>query len=69
MHRFRTSASPIKGLTSDILVRPSVSEHVHFSSFPTAQIKTAEAAYDRPTVYERFAPGQIRGFDDMLILA
>lgn len=48
MHRFRTSASPIKGLTSDIL------------------IKTAEAAYDQPTVYERFAPGQIRGFDKIL---
>jgi hypothetical protein len=24
MHRFRTCASPIKGLTADILVRPSV---------------------------------------------
>lgn len=48
MHRFRTVASPIKGLTSDIL------------------IKTAEAAYGQPTVYERFAPGQIRGFNEVL---
>ncbi|KAJ3567857.1 hypothetical protein NP233_g6092 [Leucocoprinus birnbaumii] len=48
MHRFRTVASPIKGLTSDILIR------------------TAEVAYDQPTVYERFAPGQIWGFEDVL---
>jgi len=48
MHRFRTVASPIKGLTSDIL------------------IKTAEVVYGQPTVYERFAHNQVRGFDAVL---
>ncbi|TFK19117.1 hypothetical protein FA15DRAFT_727411 [Coprinopsis marcescibilis] len=47
MHRFRTSASPIKGLTSDIL------------------IKVAELAFDRSTVYERYASEQIRSFLDV----
>ncbi|KXN91661.1 Nudix hydrolase 15, mitochondrial, partial [Leucoagaricus sp. SymC.cos] len=48
MHRFRTVASPIKGLTSDIL------------------IQSAEMAYGKTTIYGRFAPGQIRGFDAVL---
>ncbi|KAF8656854.1 hypothetical protein AX16_002401 [Volvariella volvacea WC 439] len=45
MHRFRSCASPIKGLTSDIL------------------IKVAEIAFDKATVYERFAIDQLHGFD------
>ncbi|KAL0574687.1 hypothetical protein V5O48_007272 [Marasmius crinis-equi] len=44
-HRFRSVGSPIKGLTSDIL------------------IKVAEIAYARKTEYERYAPGQIHGYD------
>lgn len=27
-----------------------------------AQIKTAEVAYDKPPVYDHFAPGQLRDF-------
>ncbi|KAL0954697.1 hypothetical protein HGRIS_003646 [Hohenbuehelia grisea] len=45
MHRFRSVASPIKGLTADIL------------------IKVAEITYGKGTVYERFAPGQIHGYE------
>ncbi|KAF8969239.1 NUDIX hydrolase domain-like protein [Flammula alnicola] len=48
MHRFRSSASPIKGLTADIL------------------IKTAEIAYARPTIYERYAPEQLRNIVDIV---
>ncbi|KAK7454508.1 hypothetical protein VKT23_011262 [Stygiomarasmius scandens] len=44
MHRFRSVASPVKGLTADIL------------------INVAEIAYSRSTAYERYAPGQVRGF-------
>ncbi|THV02812.1 hypothetical protein K435DRAFT_748673 [Dendrothele bispora CBS 962.96] len=47
MHRFRSIASPVKGLTSDIL------------------INVAEIAYARSTTYERYAPGQIRGFSNI----
>lgn len=43
MHRFRTSASPVKGLTSDIF----------------AQIMTAEIAFGKETTYTRYAPGQV----------
>ncbi|KAF9000639.1 NUDIX hydrolase domain-like protein [Cyathus striatus] len=48
MHRFRSSASPIKGLTSDIL------------------IKTAEIAYGRPPLYERYASDQLRDFHSIV---
>ncbi|KAF8907366.1 NUDIX hydrolase domain-like protein [Gymnopilus junonius] len=48
MHRFRSSASPIKGLTADIL------------------IKIAEISYERPTKYERYAPGQLRNTVDIV---
>ncbi|KAF9265630.1 hypothetical protein L218DRAFT_860510, partial [Marasmius fiardii PR-910] len=44
-HRFRSIGSPIKGLTSDIL------------------IKVAEIAYAQTPQYERYAPGQIYGYD------
>ncbi|KAF5367085.1 hypothetical protein D9758_004023 [Tetrapyrgos nigripes] len=49
MHRFRSSASPVKGLTADIL------------------IKVAQIAYDKATLYERFAPGQISGFANICV--
>ncbi|KAJ3536543.1 hypothetical protein NMY22_g5997 [Coprinellus aureogranulatus] len=48
MHRFRTSGSPIKGLTADILIR------------------VAEIAYNKPTVYDRWAPGQITDFAEVM---
>ncbi|KIY61343.1 hypothetical protein CYLTODRAFT_459938 [Cylindrobasidium torrendii FP15055 ss-10] len=48
MHRFRSTGSPVKGLTSDIL------------------ILTAEIGYAEATTYERFAPGQLRSFQDVL---
>ncbi|KAI0350029.1 hypothetical protein OH77DRAFT_1576257 [Trametes cingulata] len=48
MHRFRSSAFAIKGLTSDIL------------------INTAEVAYDKTTIFERYAPGQLRTFAPIL---
>lgn len=48
MHRFRSSASPVKGLTADIL------------------IKVAELAYDKPTVYPRWAPDQLQDFADVV---
>ncbi|KAJ8079144.1 hypothetical protein PM082_013432 [Marasmius tenuissimus] len=44
-HRFRSTGSPIKGLTSDIL------------------IKVAEVVYNRTTVYERYAAGQIHSYE------
>ncbi|KAI0774998.1 NUDIX hydrolase domain-like protein [Trametes elegans] len=48
MHRFRSTAFAIKGLTSDIL------------------IATAEIAYNKPPLYERYAPGQLRTFAPIL---
>jgi len=45
MHRFRSSASSIKGLTADILVRNMTAGQC--------------------TVYERYAPGQLRGFAEL----
>ncbi|KAF9526367.1 NUDIX hydrolase domain-like protein [Crepidotus variabilis] len=48
MHRFRSSASPVKGLTADIL------------------IKVAGIAYRSPTIYERYAPGQLRNIEDIV---
>ncbi|KIK62620.1 hypothetical protein GYMLUDRAFT_42070 [Collybiopsis luxurians FD-317 M1] len=49
MHRFRSSASPIKGLTAEILMR------------------VAAIAYDKPPKppIEQYAPGQIRGFEEI----
>jgi len=40
MHRFRSTASPVKGLTADIL------------------IKTAEIAFDRHPIYDRYTTTQ-----------
>ncbi|PPQ99142.1 hypothetical protein CVT24_009332 [Panaeolus cyanescens] len=48
MHRFRTSASPIKGLTADILIR------------------TAQIGYNKPPVYERYAPNQLQHIMDVI---
>ncbi|KAA1467357.1 hypothetical protein DENSPDRAFT_832377 [Dentipellis sp. KUC8613] len=48
MHRFRSTASPIKGLTSDIL------------------ILAATVAYGREPEYERWGPGQVVGFGEIL---
>jgi coenzyme A diphosphatase NUDT7 len=65
MHRFRSSASPVKGLTADILV--CLSYHVHRvreSADGAPQIAVAHIAYDKPTVYDRYAPSQVVGFQD-----
>ncbi|TFK38078.1 NUDIX hydrolase domain-like protein [Crucibulum laeve] len=48
MHRFRTCASNINGLTADILTA------------------TAEIAYAKTTVYERYAPDQPRDYKTVL---
>ncbi|KAJ3886196.1 hypothetical protein GG344DRAFT_57910, partial [Lentinula edodes] len=48
MHRFRSVASPIKGLTAEILLRTA---HIAYARPPTAPI-------------EQYAPGQVRGFKD-----
>ncbi|THG97679.1 hypothetical protein EW145_g7568 [Phellinidium pouzarii] len=53
MHRFRSAASPIKGLTADILL---------LFFFVSPQTMVAEIAFDRGPVYERWAPGQINTF-------
>ncbi|KAJ3813962.1 hypothetical protein F5876DRAFT_73357 [Lentinula aff. lateritia] len=45
MHRFRSVASPIKGLTAEILLRTA---HIAYARPPTAPI-------------EQYAPGQVRG--------
>ncbi|KAI1797449.1 NUDIX hydrolase domain-like protein [Ganoderma leucocontextum] len=48
MHRFRSGAFAIKGLTSDIL------------------IAVAEIVYEKPTVYDRYAPNQLKTFAPIL---
>ncbi|KAH8831406.1 NUDIX hydrolase domain-like protein [Flagelloscypha sp. PMI_526] len=50
MHRFRSSLSPVKGLTADIM------------------IKVAELAYQKPPQYDRYAPGQPHGPQEILEL-
>jgi coenzyme A diphosphatase NUDT7 len=68
MHRFRTTQTPIKGLTSDVLVshsyRPQGLAFIHM----VRQIYTAEVAFGRQTSYPRMAPGQL-AFDDAIVLA
>jgi peroxisomal coenzyme A diphosphatase NUDT7 len=59
MHRFRSTASPIKGLTSDILVSLCSTSSVIIERRRVLQIKVAEIAYAQNTAYERYAPGQI----------
>ena len=71
MHRFRSNASPIKGLTSDILVRlilPSTPYECKVVPALTSdvQIRIAEIAYGKPTVYERWATGQLRDFAEVV---
>jgi peroxisomal coenzyme A diphosphatase NUDT7 len=64
MHRFRSSASPIKGLTADIMVRSSSNINPHHSTAP-GQISVAVAAYNKSPTYERYAPDQLIGFASM----
>ncbi|KAI0261544.1 NUDIX hydrolase domain-like protein [Gloeopeniophorella convolvens] len=47
MHRFRSTASPVKGLTADIL------------------LAAAQVAYGRETVFQRWAPGQLKTFTEI----
>lgn len=77
MHRFRTPHTPIKGLTSDILVRPCppsylLSQIAHPHYFPllisSAQIETASIAFSpRKPNYPIFPPGQDRSTWDIAI--
>jgi coenzyme A diphosphatase NUDT7 len=65
MHRFRSSASPIKGLTAEIMV---CYDEATLHCTPTnrhMQISVASAAYNKPTTYERFAHGQLRTFPEI----
>lgn len=67
MHRFRTSASPVKGLTADILVCMNLSSlRIHIPILFHLQIKTAEIAYGRPASYERYAPTQLKSITDIV---
>ncbi|OJT05840.1 hypothetical protein TRAPUB_3295 [Trametes pubescens] len=69
MHRFRSTAFAIKGLTADILVRtvalPGASFVANFI-FMAGQISTAIIAYDKQPPYERWAPRQLRTFSPIL---
>ena len=63
MHRFRSKAYAIKGLTSDILVQSSVSLSLErFLTIVLHKIKTAEVAYGQEPIYDRWAPGQLKSF-------
>ena len=70
MHRFRSSASAIKGLTAEILVsvvrahQVSLLAHCADPRFP--KILTATVAYDRKPSYPRYAPGQLTTFKALL---
>ena len=60
MHRFRSSGTPVKGLTADILVQIlSLLRKLVQYSYSTFQILVAQIAFDRmePT-YPRWAPLQ-----------
>lgn len=60
MHRFRTHQTPIKGLTSDILVCPSF-PLLLFLSDAVLQIETASIAHAAPAMsFAAFSPGQSR---------
>jgi peroxisomal coenzyme A diphosphatase NUDT7 len=69
MHRFRSSASAIKGLTAEILVSmptismPGINSH-YILSF--GQITTAIIAYDRSPTYQRFASGQLTTIKEII---
>ena len=70
MHRFRSSASAIKGLTAEILVSPYLHNRQVFLRACTddehPQIAAAVIGYDRSPSYSRFAPGQPTTFKDMM---
>ena len=51
MHRFRTCASPIKGLTADILVSV-VRRRISDQGWTCGQIHVAELAYGKQPVFE-----------------
>lgn len=68
MHRFRTTASPIKGLTSDILVSSMYLKIWHPVLTRILQIFTAEIAYEREPAYERWAPGQLSGLASVRLI-
>jgi len=63
MHRFRSSASPIKGLTADILV--SAFRYI-CCYLIVLQILVAEIAFAQSTTYVRYAPGQATGYQLVL---
>ena len=64
MHRFRSRASPVKGLTADVLVSLSCQRVSYLvnDSDSDGQIQTAEIAYDRHPTYDRYAPTQAQNF-------
>lgn len=67
MHRFRSTAFAIKGLTADILVRTvALSVAFFIADYMTGQITTAIIAYDKQPPYERWAPRQLRTFTPIL---
>jgi hypothetical protein len=67
LHRFRSTASPVKGLTADILVRPPSPSPIFFPSpfvpiSPVDELReklaTAGIACAREPVFQRWSPGQ-----------
>ncbi len=64
MNRFRSKATPVKGLTADILVSTdwwrTLSRGTDRHHNP--QIMAAEIAYDRGPSYARYAPDQASDF-------
>lgn len=67
MHRFRSTAFAIKGLTADILVRTATLPAAFFiADLKTGQIATAIIAYEKQPSYERWAPRQLRTFTPIL---
>lgn len=61
MHRFRSTASPVKGLTADILVSyPLMKIFIDLIFF---QIKTVKIAYAGNTTFEAYSPNQVVGFN------
>ena len=61
MHRFRSTASPVKGLTADILVSYLLMKI--FSNLMSLQIKTVRIAYAGDTTFEAYSPNQAVGFN------
>ena len=66
LHRFRSTASPIKRLTADILVR-----HTPFLSLCGLlivifkQVTTTRIAYAREPVFQQWGPGQLKTFEEI----